>query len=237
MSYINEALQKAQKEKDTFYRKYRGIIETSGDRQTHHRPRWLIPTAIALLFLALTFVSWFKYHGSLMTDDAKRIEYQPVVKGKTAQSPGETVNISPAAPRSQEVEGLWREALNSQRGNNLTRAEMLYRKILVIQPDFVIALNNLGVIYMHRSLFEKAERAFTKAIKMKSDYVDPYYNLACIYSRTGALDKSLAYLKTAVGINSTVVNWAVNDKDLVNVRSSEQFKKIIDQHTGDAHMK
>ena len=130
--------------------------------------------------------------------------------------------------KTGDVKRLYNEALNYQRNGNPAMAEEVYRKILAIDPGFVMGLNNLGVICMSQKKNKEAADMFRKAIDLKADYVDPYYNLACLYSLSGNISKSLYYLKMAVSINNSVKNWAKNDKDLERLRVSETYKKIME---------
>ena len=130
--------------------------------------------------------------------------------------------------KTGDVKRLYSEALNFQRNGNPAIAEKIYRKILAIDPGFVMGLNNLGVICMGRKENKEAADMFRKAINLKADYVDPYYNMACLYSLSGNISKSLHYLKMAISLNNSVKNWAKNDKDLEGLRVSETYKKIME---------
>lgn len=127
-----------------------------------------------------------------------------------------------------KAEVWYQEALTAQRKRDLGRAKELYRKVLMLDPAHVKALNNLGVIYMAQKMRGKAIAAFSRAVVLKKDYVDPYYNLACLYAQTNEIDESLWYLKVAVTINGDVKNWAGKDADLKNVAASPAFKKMME---------
>lgn len=236
MSYINDALKKAQKEKDNLYRHYESIISTSTGRQTSRKTKWMIGSGVVfVILLALTAFSLLSYHSLRDTGGSKTVAHQSV-KDKSGPAPlretakgSETGVIEEAPARSQDVKDMYQEALSHQRNNNLIRAEGLYRKILKIDPKFVLALNNLGVIYMSQKRNGGAISIFSKAIDLKANYVDPYYNLACLYSQLRNIPKSLEYLKTAISINSDVKNWAKDDKDMKNLHASDAYKEMMEQ--------
>ena len=218
MSYINDALKKAQKEKDNLYRHYEGIVSAPTYRKSGQKTKWMITTGlIVLILLALPVFSLLRYHILLSTDNNEVAVHQSVnmtpQENSRASSPG--------------VKKLYQEALNYQRKNNLTRAEELYRKILNVDPEYIFALNNLGVIYMSQKRNEEAISIFKKAIDLKTDYVDPYYNLSCLYSRSGDIPRGLEYLKKAISINNNVKEWAKDDKDLQKLRGSSGFQGIV----------
>ena len=214
MSYINDALKKVQKEKDSLYQRYGNIISGHVYRRTGRGKRWMIAAGvIVLILLALPVFILLRYNASSGTGNNSMsiIQKVPEIPAKTG-----------------DVKRLYSKALNYQQNGNPTMAEEVYRKILAIDPGFVAGLNNLGVICMYRKKNEEAADMFRKAIDLKADYVDPYYNLACLYSQSGNISKSLYYLKMAVSINNGVKNWAKNDNDLEGLRVSETYKKIME---------
>ena len=221
MSHINDALEKAQKSKDSLYRHYERVISASTGRQTNVKTKWMIRSGvIVVILLALSVFSFMHEvakdkNGQTLTLEAAR-DSEPRV-------------IEDASAKSRDVKDMYREALNHQRNNNLIKAEELYEEILKSDPDFVLVLNNLGVIYMSQKRNEEAINIFSKAIDLKADYVDPYYNLACLYSQLRNIPESLEHLKVAISINSDVKNWAKSDKDLKNVRISAAYRKIMEQ--------
>ena len=150
------------------------------------------------------------------------------VQHRTSNEKKKQKKVPEIPAKTGDVKRLYNEALNFQRNGNPAMAEKVYRKILAIDPGFVMGLNNLGVICMSQKKNKEAADMFRKAIDLKADYVDPYYNLACLYSLSGNISKSLYYLKMAVSINNSVKNWAKNDKDMERLRASETYSKIME---------
>ncbi|RZB30265.1 MAG: hypothetical protein SRB1_02545 [Desulfobacteraceae bacterium Eth-SRB1] len=255
MSYINDALKKVQKEKDSLYRHYGNIISDPVYRRTRHGKKWMITAGvIVLILLALPIFILLRYNAFSGTGNSSMDVIQEKEKDEHRTSnierptpavlaPGRgrsNVQHSPCSrpvaagrilnekEKLEDVKNLYSKALNYQQNGNPAMAEKVYRKILVRDPGFVMGLNNLGVICMDRKRNKEAADMFSKAIDLKADYVDPYYNLACLYSMSGNISKSLYYLKMAVSINNSVKNWAKNDKDLEGLRRSETYKKIME---------
>jgi len=167
--------------------------------------------------------------GSRKTEKEKDEHRTSNVQRPTSNEKQKKQKIFPEMPaKTGDVKRLYSEALNYQRNDNPAMAEKIYRKILAIDPGFVMGLNNLGVICINRKKNKEAADMFRKAIGLKADYVDPYYNMACLYSLSGNISKSLYYLKMAISINNNVKNWAKNDKDLEGLRMSEIYKKIME---------
>jgi tetratricopeptide (TPR) repeat protein len=234
MSYINDALRKAQKERDSRYARLSSIIPPGLNEPGRSRKRRLtVVTAVVLFFLIPA--------GLLL---ALYVRDQPSFINKGTQQPAASENPAPLplATRQEATETVqggtvrreapaevrYREALSAQRKGDRRRAEALYRQTLAIDPAHVQALNNLGVLCMEEQKGEQAIALFGKAIVLKRDYVDPYYNLACLYARKNEIDESLWYLKVAMTISDEVKNWVMKDADMENVVASPAFKKIME---------
>lgn len=253
MSSIHDALKKAQQEKDSLYGQYREIIASPlrDARRTERRSRPIFVTAavVSILFV-VTALAVQKYTLSRREDrNAAAVHREEVtetvtpVREKTAAPPRSVPVKQDARPLPPEkaaepfdtdskyriIGQIYGEALEQQRVRNFTKAEDLYHQILIVDPSFVVALNNLGVIYMQQNRLEAAISVLTRAIELKYDYVDVHYNLACVYARSGDTKKSIACLNTAVELNWDVRNWARNDSDLQNIRSSIGFQLLMGQ--------
>ena len=215
MSYIHEALNKAQKERDAHNGKYNGVYSVNRlkKRRGLRRPVLLISLVVMIIFLAFVSYSW-------LDSKDKRTAALPE---HTYKMPSETSQDKPA----KDAKSFFDRGRIFHKKRRLMDAKRLYGEALRIDPGYVDALNNLAVVYMHEKNFSAAQRHFEKAIRLKPDNVDPYYNLACIYSIKGELPKSLAHLKKAVSMDRSVKTWAQKDGDLNNVRKSPEFKDVI----------
>jgi len=229
MSHINDALKKAQEEKDSIYQKYGRIISTPSKGKRQGKGPW----SAALLLVTIVFLLSGFYLARYVAEptDTGEERSRSVEKGVQKERVLEKEGTTPLAKISEkpsDAETLYRKALVHQKKNDYDRAERLYRTILNRDPEFVLALNNLGVIYMGTKRDDEAKAMFEKAIEHSEDYVDPYYNLACIYSKRGDATESLDYLKAAIKLNNSVKKWVKNDKDLENVSSLKEFREITE---------
>jgi len=211
MSYIHEALQKAQKEKDAKHPKYQKLFFTPKRKPgiVAVRPAWWI--SFAFILLAFALYSWLDSSG-------KKTESNP-------ENPGPNEN-----PRSETVvnaEDLYDKARRLHGIGRLKDARRLYQKALALDQGHFSALNNLGVIYIQEGNYSEARKSLENAVQLKPEYVDPYYNLACLYALKGELKKSLGHLKTAVSLDKSVGGWARRDTDLQNLRGEPGFEEII----------
>ena len=244
MSYINDALRKAQQEKDSHYQSYGKIISHLPDRPTRSRRKWILACALVLASALTAAILWVALYAQ--PDRAADLQARQSARpqGTAVQIPSVPVQESaviplPAPVAEQEKPSgkgyftdaatLYEEALSAQRQKQIERAERLYKRVLSIDPGHVNALNNLGVLYMSQHRQGQAIPLFEKALSQKRDYADPYYNLACLYAQRGETGQALAHLKSAVAINGEVVQWAKQDGDLKSIRSTEAFKSIMEK--------
>ena len=231
MSYINDALRKAQKEKDNRYERFGGVIAPSPEGPNRPRKRRVIAGAIVALAILVSAALFFAVYG--LQQPSARPKGAPPPEATVAENPapmaaGKTIRPPEGPPVTREADVRYQEALIAQRKGDLRRAEALYQKVLALDPGHVRTLNNLGVIYMGQKKRGKAIALFGRAVVLKKDYVDPYYNLACLYAQTNEIDESLWYLKVAAAIDGGVLNWVKKDADMKNIVASPEFKKIME---------
>jgi len=215
MSYIHEALKKAQKEKDGRYHKYHGIVSAPGYKPRFFSGKVLGWSSLFLISLAFTAPLW------LSSRDSDPPIHEPAQHKATAQQ--ETLVNAVA---------LYEKARLFQKSRRFQEAKRLYEETLSVDPYYVDALNNLGVIHIHDKNYSAAHAFFAKAIRLKPDYVDSYYNLACLHALKGELKQSLSHLKKAVSLDQSVKDWAQRDTDLQNLRGGTEFEEIIGKSGG-----
>jgi tetratricopeptide (TPR) repeat protein len=239
MSYINDALRKAQRERDNRYGKFGGIIAACPGEADRFRKRKAVFFAAAVLILLVSTLLLLAVRVPHPPPPAEKAPQSPAAgtvapadattqaEPKTAASSSPAVR--PAVPKmAQEADLRYGEALLAQRKGDLRQAEALYQKVLTLDSGHVRALNNLGVVYMAQKKREKAIAVLGRAVVLKKDYVDPYYNLACLYAQVNEIDESLRYLKTAATIDGAVIDWVKKDADMKNVAASPEFKKLME---------
>ena len=211
MSYIHEALQKAQKEKDARYPKYRRIFLVPKRKPgiLAVRPVW--PISLLVILLAFALYSWLDSRGK-----------------ETISAPE---NLKPEVNVRSEIvvdaKELYDRARHFHKMGRVKDARRLYQKALMLDKGHVHALNNLGVIGIQEGNYSEARKSLENAIRLKPEYVDPHYNLACLYAVKGEVKKSLGHLKTAVSLDKLVREWARKDRDLQNLRGVPGFEEII----------
>lgn len=271
MSHINEALKKAQKERDVRSLRYSGIIAASGRKRRilgRKTIRWAFPLII-VIFLAFFYDSWLDFTASKTPEPSEKDQerFQSTPKGTAPAKPREIDQGKPreiGMRRGQETDpgkpgniglkklqetdsskpreiGLkerqettlgkpqetYDRARQFHKEGRLEEARRLYEESLRLDPGYVDALNNLGVILIRKRDFVAAQRSLEKAVRLKPKYAEPFYNLACLNAIKGKLKLALAQLKKAVSLDPKVRDWARKDTDLENLKHLPEFKELI----------
>lgn len=215
MSYIHEALKKAQKEKDNFHKTGAGVVSVDKAKKTFLSIR----LAKGSVFIAAAIVCVIGIYSWL---DIRPTENQT-----------EPVKVTRPLPENKKrVVPFDREDLNEKakffiRKREFDKAGAIYRKILSKDPGDVKAMNNLAVVHMNEKEHNSAQRLLEKAVRLRPSYVDSIYNLACLYSIKGDVSGSIHYLKKAVSLNPVTRDWAREDADLINLKGISEFEEII----------
>jgi len=241
MSYINEALRKVQKEKESRYVAYEHIVSADG-KKLEQPKRWLSIIGISIVFFFAAGIIVLLY----WSEDKKmpviqRISAPPVVASAVVagHKPEGNIKVELKSQKTTaqvrikqetaESKAIFAQALDRQRKGKLEEAKILYRKVVKIDQYNLQAFNNLGVIYMSEKNYKRAIMRFNDALNIKHDYTDAHYNLACLYAQKNDVPQSLFYLKNAIEFNPEVRKWAKNDGDLKALANLPEFKKLLEK--------
>ena len=263
MSHINEALKKAQKDRDVHSLRYSGILAASGRKRRIFSGRtilWAIPLII-VIFLAFFYDSWLDFTSSQTPEPFEKDQerFQSTPKGTGLAKPRENVLVKPgeikpgkpreiglrklqetvpSKPRESGLKERQETALGGpqetydrarqfHKEGRLEEARRLYEESLRLDPGYVDALNNLGVILIGKRDYVAAQRSLEKAVRLKPRYAEPFYNLACLNAIRGDNKLALAQLKKAVSLDPTVRDWARKDTDLESLRHLPEFRELM----------
>lgn len=247
MSHIHEALKKAQKDRDVRFLRYNGILAAGGRKRRILSGRtilWAFPLII-VIFLAFFYDSWLDFTASQTPEPSEKDQerFQSTPKETGVAKPRENVLVKPreiGLKKSQETtlgkpretilgkpQETYDRARQFHKKGRLEEARRLYEETLRLDPGYVDALNNLGVIFIRKKDYVAAQRSLEKAVRLKPRYAEPFYNLACLNAIRGEIKLALAQLKKAVSLDPTVRDWARKDTDLENLRHLPEFKELI----------
>lgn len=117
----------------------------------------------------------------------------------------------------QKVAAYWNQVANCHLNQgNFRKALLFYNKALEVKPNYVPALNNIGVMYSRMEQDQKALVAFERANKVSRFAKTPRYNLAKMYLIYGLAEPALPVL-------TGLLNSSPNDLDLRNAVANAYF--------------
>ncbi|MBT4792900.1 MAG: hypothetical protein HON90_15095 [Halobacteriovoraceae bacterium] len=95
---------------------------------------------------------------------------------------------------------------------------LFYNKALALKPNYVPALNNLGVMYVLEKDFSRALVAFKRARKISDFSRTPRFNLANLYLNFGLYNKSIYHAKT-------LYKNGMKDVDVLNMLATSHLMR------------
>ena len=93
---------------------------------------------------------------------------------------------------------------------NILKAIKEYKKILLMDKNNEIAINNLSYCYMLNNDFKKSETYIKKAIKINPNNGFLYFNSGNLYKRLGKLDLALKSYNKAILLDPKNINFKFN---------------------------
>lgn len=242
MSYINQALKKAQKEKDAGRVSYIGSIGRSRSSSEMAQRKGYIYVVLAGILLVAGGIYYIVNgtggKGAEMAATPAAIEHATDVQKETRDSESQKKSIIEekitTAPemgikdKTDTREVQYKKAVLLLKEKRVKEAEAIYIEILGGDPGHIASLNDIGALYLHEGRFSDAIINLEKAVRLKPSFVTPCYNLACAYALNNEPEKGMAYLKKAVDIDKEVKGWAKNDPDLKNLRGQSGFMVLIE---------
>lgn len=119
--------------------------------------------------------------------------------------------------RYQKVAQYWNLVANCHLNQGSFRKALLfYNKALEVSPNYVPALNNIGVLYSRQGQDQKALVAFERANKQSKFSKTPRYNLAKLYLTYGLTENARPLFQS-------LLQTSPKDVDLLNAVGSTYF--------------
>ena len=111
----------------------------------------------------------------------------------------------------------------------LKEAEILLRKAIELNPQYVIAYSNLAGILINLGKLQEAESLLRKAIKLKPDNAVSYSNLGGILGDLGKLQEAESLLLKAIKLNpdytKSYSNLGIILRDLGRLKEAESYHR------------
>ena len=105
-----------------------------------------------------------------------------------------------------------------------------HNKAIELNPRDANAYSNRGLAYVGKGQFDQAISDYNKAIELSPTHTNAYYNIGCVYSLQNNLSEALKYLELALENGYDNFDWISKDPDWDNIRSSNEFKMLIDKY-------
>ena len=93
-----------------------------------------------------------------------------------------------------------------------------------------MAYYNRGNAYYNKEQLDQAISDYNKAIELSPTHTNAYYNIGCVYSLQNNLSEALKYLELVLENGYDNFDWISKDPDWDNIRSSNEFKMLIDKY-------
>lgn len=117
----------------------------------------------------------------------------------------------------QKVAPYWNVVANCHLNQgNYRKALLFYNKAIEVSPNYVPALNNIGVMYSRQGQDQKALVAFERANKQSKFSKTPRYNMAKLYLTYGLAEN-------AQPVFESLLSGSPNDVDLLNATAASYF--------------
>ena len=117
-------------------------------------------------------------------------------------------------------------AVKNHQNNNLKEAQDLYNQILKVDPKYIDAYNNLGLLFESTGKDQKAMDCYKKAIEINPNYVNAHTNLGNVFKTLGEKQKAIDCYEKAIKIKP---NYDMPHNNLgVIFQDLNQHKKAMD---------
>lgn len=99
------------------------------------------------------------------------------------------------------------QGLELQRIGKLDEALSLYQKAVQLDPQFIAAYNDMGILYEAKGLPKKAEESYLRAIELEPGYLSSYSNLALLYESQREFEKAAHYWQKRIDLGAADDPW------------------------------
>ena len=128
--------------------------------------------------------------------------------------------------KNLKSEETFATALQNHKENNIKVAKKLYNATLKIDPYYVDAYNNLGILQNQLGEFEKAKSCYEKVIQIQPNNAAAYNNLGYTLKELGENQKAINCYEKAIKIQPNNVD-ALNNLGII-LNKLQEYQKAID---------
>ena len=109
-----------------------------------------------------------------------------------------------------KIEETFTLAFQNHQKNNIKEAEVLYKKILEVDPNHLKSIFYLGSVLAQTKNFDKARKLFKKAIQIQPNYAEAHNNLGYALKELGKLSEAVASFQKALTIKPDYITAYLN---------------------------
>jgi superkiller protein 3 len=134
--------------------------------------------------------------------------------------------------RASEILRLFNQGVHFYNQRETLKALQAYQKVLEVDPKYVEAHNNLGILYQEMGDWEKARKAYQAALEVNPHYEKALINLGILHYLQGHYEDSIASFQGALAVNPQNIEAHINLGVLHKKRgqldqSMESFKRAL----------
>lgn len=124
--------------------------------------------------------------------------------------PKATVDVADYdAKASTEARAAYEEAMKAVNQNDAEAAISEFTRALTLYPQYLRALNDLGVLYLKLNRLDEAAATFTQAISLNGRFYFPRLNLGLVLNRQGRYTEAVEVLRPLVKEQPTLTQARV----------------------------
>ncbi len=111
-----------------------------------------------------------------------------------------TLSVAATSPAAvaQSIDQLFEQGILAQSDGNYFQAELIWRRVIEIDPELAFAYGNLGVALYNQGKLEEAIAAFRQAIRLQPRYGYAYNNLGIALADQGKLGGAIAAFRQVI---------------------------------------
>jgi len=137
-------------------------------------------------------------------------------KGTVVFKPGQEKIDQPIDIHAEDAMEYRAQGLQAQKRGDLDAAFTFYQKATLLDPNYAVVFNDLGVLYETKGDFAHAEENYHQAIKVDPRYLSPYSNLALLYESKRDFNSAAIYWQKRVELGSPDDPWTTKARSRYN---------------------
>jgi protein O-GlcNAc transferase len=104
----------------------------------------------------------------------------------------------PRPAGAYSMQKILQQAVAFYHSGHMPQAEALFRRILQVEPDHVVALHYLGILAYAAGKWEIAAELMKRVLTLKPDFAEAHYNLGNALDELGKQDRAVACYRRAI---------------------------------------